>query len=306
VFRLTRFRVAVAVILPALALAPLGAQAPSVSVTKVTPVRAVEKWPGMTLVADQDAHTVVVAVTRGPRQTAVQVLSPVAPTRASSVRKGKRLSVRSLQADELAHLATQGSRPFILAFASSAKPSLDAFVQQNRWAPDMVLDTAVTSMQEVIDVLGRELFDEAAVVSITVAEAASPVLLSAQANAFAFVESCGNGAASSVPSGNVPNIGALGILSYPNVNWPPGQLISGQSFKIIPARSVGSACIDARMALFPMPKPGTPRRPVPTATPAPATAEMKMPAVTDKPVEAIPAHMAPGPVVYPPAPKPPR
>lgn len=303
-FRLTRFRVAVAVILPALALAPLGAQAPSVSVTKVTPVRAVEKWPGMTLVADQDAHTVVVAVTRGPRQTAVQVLSPVAPTRASSVRRGKRLPVRSLQADELAHLATQGSRPLILAFASSAKPRLDAFVQQNRWAPDMVLDTAVTSMQEVIDVLGRELFDEAAVVSITVAEAASPVLLSAQANAFAFVESCGNGAASTVPSGNVPNIdiGALGIVFFPDVR----QLVSGQPFKIIPARSVGSACIDARMALFPMPTPGTPRRPGATATSAPAPAEVKMPAVTDKPVEAIPAHMAPGPVVYPPAPKPPR
>lgn len=312
-FRLMRFRTAVAVILPALAVAPLGAQAPSVSVTKVTPVRAVEKWPGMTLVADQDAHTVVVAVTRGPRQTAVQVLSPVAPTRASSVRRGKRLPVRSLRADELAHLATQGSLPLILAFASSAKPSLDAFVQQNRWAPDMVLDTAVTSMQEVIDVLGRELFDEAAVVSITVAEAASPVLLSAQANAFAFVESCGRlatqfqyGAASSVPSGNVSYTGALGILSYPDPNWPPGRLISGQSFKIIPARSVGSACVDARMALFPMPTPGTPRRPVTTATPAPAPAEMKMPAVTDKPVEAIPPHMAPGPVVNPPTPKPPR
>ncbi|MCE2952782.1 MAG: hypothetical protein LW840_03675 [Gemmatimonas sp.] len=295
---------AVAVILPALALAPLGAQAPSVSVTKVTPVRAVEKWPGMTLVADQDAHTVVVAVTRGPRQTAVQVLSPVAPTRASSVRRGKRLPVRSLQADELAHLTTYGSRPLILAFASSAKPNLDAFVQQNRWAPDMVLDTAVTSVQEVIGVLGRELFDEAAVVSVTVAEAASPVLLSAQANAFTFVESCGNGAASSVPSGNVSYTGALGIVGYPDFNWGAGKLISGQSFKIIPARSVGSACIDARMALFPMPTPGTPRRPVPANMPA--AAELKMPPVSDKPVEAIPAHMAPGPVVNPPAPKPPR
>lgn len=300
-----------AVMLPALAVAPLGAQAPSVSVTKVTPVRAVENWPGMTLVADQDAHTVVVAVTRGPRQTAVQVLSPVAPTRASSVRRGKRLPVRSLQADELAHLTTYGSRPLILAFASSAKPNLDAFVQQNRWAPDMVLDTAVTSVQEVIGVLERELFDEAAVVSTTVAEAASPRLLSAEAEAFAFVESCGrvatqfqNGAASSVPSGNVSFTGELGIMSYPDWNWSPGTLISGQTFKIIPSQAVGSACIDARMALFPTPTPGTPGRPVPAATPAPA--ETKMPAVTDKPVEAIPPHMAPGPVVNPPTPKPPR
>lgn len=308
--RLVRFRMA-AVMLPALAIAPLGAQGPSVALAKVTPVRSVDKWPGMTLVADQDAYTVVVAVTRGPRQTAVQVLSPIEPTRTSAVRNGKRLPVRSLRPDELAHLVTYGSQPLILAFASNVTPNLDAFVQQNRWAPDMVLDTATTSVQEVIGVLGRELFGDAAAVTTTVAEAPSPLLLSAQAMAFTFVEQCGlvatqflNGASSTVPSGNVSFSGELGIVGYDDPNWGFGKLISGQSFKIIPARSVGSACIDARMALFPMPTPGSPRRPVPATTPA--TTEMKMPPVSDKPVEAIPPHMAPGPVVHPPAPKPPH
>lgn len=311
--RVTRHRIQTLAALSLLAIAPLGAQTPVVSVARVTPVRSLSSWPGVSLVADQSAHTVVVAVTRGPRQTAVQVLSPVDPTRASAVRKGKRLPVRPLTANELTHLMSYGSSPLILAFASKTQPNLDAFVQQNRWAPDMVLDTATTSVQDVIGVLGRELFGDDAAVSTLVTEAASPRLLAAEAQAFSFVERCQNvatqfwnGAASSVPSGNVSFTGDLGIRGYPDWNWGPGTLISGQPFTVTPRQIVGSACIDARLAVLPAPMPGTPGRPVPAPGTSPTMPEVKGPAVTDKPVEAIPKHMAPGPVVYPPTPKPPR
>lgn len=297
-----RIRLGVSAVLALTACVPLGAQTPTVRVTKSTPVRTLSTWPGLTLAADQDAHTVVVAVTRGPKQTAVQVLSPVEPTRQSFVRKGARLPVRSLKADEIAHLMSYNSRPLILAFASKTKPNFEAFAQQNRWASEVVLDTATASVQEVIGVLGRELFGDVAAVSTLAAEAASPRLLSAQAKAFSFVESCERGATQywNGAAGDDP----FPIMSYPDWNWGQGKLISGQTFKIIPAQSVGSACIEARMALYPSPTPGMPARPVPTTSPA--GSEAKMNAIPDKPVEAIPKHMAPGPVVYPPSPKPPR
>lgn len=306
-------RFAVAGVLTVSLFAPLGAQTPVVTVTKLTPVHTLEKWPGLTLVADQNAHAVVLAVTRGPKQTAVQVLSPVEPTRASATRRGKRLPVRSVSAEELEHLLSAGSNPMILAFASSTEPDLGAFVQQNRWATNVVLDTAAASIHEVISIVGRELFGESAAVNTTVAEAASPLVLSRQANAFAFIERCENGrstngSASTVPNGNVSYTGALGIIGYPDWNWAAGTLISGQKFRVIPGQRVGSACIDARIALYPERPIGRPGRTVPGASPAPTStpAELKMPAVSDKPVEAIPAHMAPGPVVHAPAAKPPR
>lgn len=154
--------------------------------------------------------------------------------------------------------------------------------------------------------------DDAAV-STLVTEAASPRLLAAEAQAFSFVERCENvatrfwnGAARSVPSANVSFTGELGIQSYPDWNWGPGTLISGQPFKVTPRQIVGSACIDARLAVLPAPTPRTPGRPAPSAGTPPAMPEAKGQAATDKPVEAIPGHMAPGPVVHPPIPKPPR
>lgn len=164
---------------------------PQLSLSGTSNVRALAQWPGVSLTVDRDAFVAVFAVTRGRREFPLQILAPQNPSAKGFVKAGERLRVRQLAKDEMLHLVNWGEAPVIVAFASTVRPDLSAYVGgRNQWGRDLLLDTAATTQQELVDVLGKSIFGRDAQYDVVVSTASTPTPLSRYADVWAFDNSC--------------------------------------------------------------------------------------------------------------------
>ena len=164
---------------------------PQLSLSGTADVRTLGQWPGISLTVDRDAFVAVFAVTRGRREYPLQVLAPQNPSAKGFVKRGERLRVRRLAKDEMLHLVNWGEAPVVVAFASTVRPDLSAFMGgRNQWGRDLLLDTAATSQQALVEILGKSIFGANVPYDAVVSSASSPTPLSRYADVWSFDNDC--------------------------------------------------------------------------------------------------------------------
>jgi hypothetical protein len=132
---------------------------PLVVVTGVSAVTSLANWPGLSLSVNKNAYVTVVAVTRTTGSALpLQILSPAAPSDVGTLKAGKTVRPRVLLGDEAMHLLNYGGSPLIVAFASQTKPELSAFTAGGRWGHDLLMDTLVTTEQQMVEILAKTIF----------------------------------------------------------------------------------------------------------------------------------------------------
>lgn len=181
---------------------PLGAQVPVTPVSHnehavpqlrifgVNDVMSLAQWPGISIKVDEESHVVMFAVTRGRRDVPIQVLSPRRPGLETRIRAGRTIQARGLDRRELLHLVNYGEAPLVVAFASRSRPDLHQFRFGPDWADDLLLDTLVTSQEEMVEVIGKTIFGQDAEFSVAVATAPNPTPLSRYAESWYFDNGC--------------------------------------------------------------------------------------------------------------------
>lgn len=175
---------------PVIPVAHKEALQPAVRINGVQTVRSLAEWPGVSITANRESHVVMFAVTRGRHDIPLQVLSPRRPRLDTRVREGRTVQARPLGRREMLHLVNFGEAPLVVAFASTVKPDLDQFQFGPEWADDLLLDTLVSSQEELLEVLGRTVFGPDAEFSVAVATAPNPTPLSRYAESWYFDNMC--------------------------------------------------------------------------------------------------------------------
>ncbi|BAH39193.1 hypothetical protein GAU_2151 [Gemmatimonas aurantiaca T-27] len=163
---------------------------PQLRIFGVNNVMSLAQWPGVSMKVDEESHVVMFAVTRGRADIPIQVLSPRRPGLETRIRGGRTIQARALDRRELLHLVNYGEAPLVVAFASRSKPDLEQFRFGPEWADDMLLDTLVTSQEEMLQVLGKTVFGQEAEFSVAVATAPNPTPLSRFAESWYFDNGC--------------------------------------------------------------------------------------------------------------------
>ena len=171
-------------------LAAQAPDAPRVTLQSVRPVRSLRDWPGLSLTVDRDAYVVVVAATRGRRESPLQLLSPASPRDEGRVRAGRRVPIRSVGNAEMLHLVNWGESPLVVAFASTAKPNLAPFATGRGWSGSLVLDTLLRDEQAFVDLLGSTIFGPTATFDALLAPASVASPLSTYADIWSFDDEC--------------------------------------------------------------------------------------------------------------------
>ena len=171
-------------------LAAQAPDAPRVTLEGVRPVRTLRDWPGISLAVDRDAYVVVVAATRGRRESPLQLLSPTSPRGDGRVRAGRRVPLRSVGNAEMLHLVNWGEAPLVVAFASLAKPNLAPFGSGRGWSESLVLDTLLRDEQAFVDLLGSTIFGPTATFDALLAPASVASPLSSFADIWSFDDEC--------------------------------------------------------------------------------------------------------------------
>lgn len=273
---------------------------PQVRIYGVNSVMALAQWPGISMKVNEESHVVMFAVTRGRQDVPIQVLSPRRPGLDTRIRSGRSILARELGRRELFHLVNFGEAPLVVAFASRSKPNLDQFRFGPQWADDLLLDTLVTSQEEMLDVLGKSVFGPDAEFSVAVATAPDPIPVSQFAESWYFDNACSGRSSYYRRIATLGWFGGTIFSDYDAVRdafgfslygWSPFSFGLGGMGLGVPAMFYGSMfslvgpylrdnprCGDYRIAwwpgLLPRPRPGTPAdtTPVDSAqTPKPPT-----------------------------------
>ncbi|MBU6367824.1 MAG: hypothetical protein KJT01_16535, partial [Gemmatimonadetes bacterium] len=178
---------AVAAAVPLLLALPAGlrAQGDSASVRLalqgVRPVQTMRNWPGATFTVGRDAHVAVFAVSRGrDGSLPLEVLAPARPDRQRPVRRGAPVRLRALERDELLHVAVGADAPLLVAFASTMPPFLAPFSAGHQWARQLVLDTAVVDVRELVATLGAVLYPPGTPYEVVTSSASLPIQVNAR------------------------------------------------------------------------------------------------------------------------------